>query len=77
MYEHIAEVRGRGQFPIDMLRYDQCYPRTGDDAHKIASARDDRAVVIVTKSDDPIACWTERRWASYLWRLTPITGMAP
>jgi hypothetical protein len=25
-------VRGRGQFPFDMLRYDSCYPQSGIDA---------------------------------------------
>lgn len=24
-------VRGRGEFPLDMLRYDSCWPRSGED----------------------------------------------
>ncbi len=28
-------VRGRGEFPLDMLRYDCCWPRRGDDVAKI------------------------------------------
>lgn len=29
------EVEGRGPFPIDMLRYDQCWPKTEIDSGKI------------------------------------------
>ncbi len=36
MYLRHFKVRGRGEFPLDMLRYDQCWPRTGFDAEIIA-----------------------------------------
>ena len=31
-------VTGFGQFPIDMLRHDRCFPDTGEDAGKIAQS---------------------------------------
>lgn len=30
-YGTTFKVRGKGEFPDDMLRYDHCYPRTQDD----------------------------------------------
>lgn len=35
MHERRFTVRGRGEFPIDMLRYDRCWPRTGEDVLRI------------------------------------------
>ena len=34
----IYTVTGRGQFPIDMLRYDCAWPLTGDDAAHITES---------------------------------------
>jgi len=33
VYEYV--VTGMGDFPVDMLHFDQCWPATGDDAAKI------------------------------------------
>ena len=63
-------------FPIDMLRYDACYPATSDDAVKIsASIRDARAYI-------EIYAWPEsyidlvgqvkprsERWKSFGWEV--------
>ncbi len=29
MHLHKAEIRVTGRFPLDMLRYDSCFPYTG------------------------------------------------
>jgi hypothetical protein len=34
-YEHTAVVKFFGRFPIDMLRYDHCFPASGEDASRI------------------------------------------
>lgn len=34
-YYHEFEVEGQGRFPIDMLRYDRCFPVTEADSRKI------------------------------------------
>jgi hypothetical protein len=31
VYPVTFAVKGRGEFPFDMLRYDACFPATGDD----------------------------------------------
>ena len=31
-YYHELTVRFRGEFPVDMLRHDCCWPKTGEDA---------------------------------------------
>ncbi len=33
-------VRGRGEFPLDMLRYDKCWPSQSTDADKISPTYD-------------------------------------
>jgi hypothetical protein len=32
------QVRGSGRFPIDMLRYDHCFPAAEEESPKIAAA---------------------------------------
>ena len=62
-------VRGRGPFPVDMLRYDQCWPVFPDDADKIRdslmnpSYKDTREIQLnSTKSFS-----TDARWSSFGW----------
>lgn len=63
-------VKGRGRFPIDMLRYDECYPASQLDATLISDSIDHT-------SDTYLQTWevglysnmlrgpTEARWASF------------
>lgn len=64
------EVRGSGDFPTDMLRYDACYPKGTSDAIAInsrfrnaADHREIRTVKLVSTTKAP----TEARWASFGW----------
>lgn len=70
-------VRGRGEFPLDMLRYDMCFPAGA--THQIASKRrlmsqdalaPEREVVLQRVTDGP---WTptEDRWRSFGWHVVP------
>lgn len=36
MHIRYFTVRGRGEFPLDMLRYDHCWPRAFEDAEKMS-----------------------------------------
>jgi hypothetical protein len=54
-------VSGRGVFPFDMLRYDDCYPADTISAGKLGHT-DKRSICI--QSDMPP---TVGRWASFLW----------
>lgn len=61
-------VEGCGPFPIDMLRYDSCWPKSERyDSSNIAGAHDRgrRRVVLITADD---AAPTPDRWESFGWR---------
>lgn len=68
MWRHTFAVDGAGRFPFDMLRYDACFPHTGDDAGKIDTdyGRDRRSVTLVHYGDK---FWTPTagRWSSFTW----------
>jgi len=63
-----AKVTGRGAFPIDMLRYDDCVPLTEVDAGIITRSilSFDRWTVHVAKNPrQRNDGFTERRWESF------------
>lgn len=70
------EVRGRGRFPIDMLRYDGAYPTGQRDAARIEStyprftedALTEPVTVMLTSTRMP----TNGRWASFGWRVLSV-----
>jgi hypothetical protein len=59
-------------FPIDMLRYDACYPRTEQDAGLMTETFDirvsskERRVKVELTSTNPFSP-TEDRWKSFGW----------
>lgn len=64
-------VEGRGSFPIDMLRYDSCWPaREGTDSFGIEaslrprSGRDKRKVTLVGLREPTVG-----RWESFGWKV--------
>jgi hypothetical protein len=56
-------VRGTGAFPLDMLRYDACYPFASDDIEAITNDRCARNVRLIVTHAAP----TPDRWASFTW----------
>ena len=68
--QRVFTVEGTGRFPYDMLRYDNCWPYTSEDAGRLDSVepegRGRRRVVLATR-------WrmapTDARWESFLWRV--------
>jgi hypothetical protein len=64
-------VEGSAQFPFDMLRYDQCWPKSGIDivnldAHNTGRLYDEiRQVTLVTNKSKI----TPKRWASFGWEV--------
>lgn len=62
-------VRGGMRFPLDMLRYDGCWPASGEDASTIGEMigpykdRPQVAEVELVSTRPP----TEGRWASFSW----------
>jgi hypothetical protein len=64
-------VRGRGRFPFDMLRYDQCWPRHERDSTLIDShtnhPRTEWEVEMMSNTKLPTAA----RWKSFGWEVQP------
>lgn len=75
-----AVVVGFGEFPLDMLRYDGCYPESQEAVAHAVNRDGSRAVVVarpVGKNQQPI--FTDARWESFLWKVvltTPSAGEA-
>ena len=74
LYIQTFQVEGRGEFPIDMLRYDACYPNTEEDAGLIAMSdhrpHQNQIRIVISrlvgaKNTPP----TVGRWASFGWRI--------
>lgn len=77
-----ATVSGRGSFPVDMLRYDYCYPVsfTVDEGERgpVAELNDEenQDVLIVARATDLKAReWTTARWNSFGWMIQPIKSL--
>lgn len=72
---HRVEVTGKGQFPIDMLRHDQCFPIFESDSQIIRDgfsrkADDIRPVVALGHWGPSSWVPTAERWKSYGWTVT-------
>jgi hypothetical protein len=70
-------VEGRGDFPLDMLRYDRCHPRTGVDAEMMLTPpehlRSPRCVTLVALDrDNRFWAPTEGRWLSFGWSVIEV-----
>lgn len=62
-------VEGRGEFPWDMLRYDECWPRGSQDVSGLITERPRRPILLCTyKPSGP----TVARWESFGWTVTAI-----
>lgn len=82
VYTTRFKVRGRFEFPLDMLRYDGCYPatqldvfkicrKTGPHRHESENALFEPEIELIHKN--PFAGWrpTEGRWSSFNWDVVP------
>lgn len=63
----------RRHFPIDMLRYDSCWPTTSEDVRLISNSFDleealPRRITVSLSTASPSAP-TEGRWESFMWRV--------
>lgn len=75
MYYHSFIVEGRGDFPIDMLRYDRAFPTEGFHAITRDFKKEDR----MTPRRVKLATWhhfrfwepTTLRWQSFGWSVVP------
>jgi hypothetical protein len=73
---YIWSVNGRGAFPLDMLRFDACYPATSADVDAIQRSLDplerreagSKGFSVTLRSQ--IAGAEEARWNSFGWRVS-------
>jgi hypothetical protein len=74
IYRHTAKIRICDRFPIDMLRWDACFPADGEAGRLIRELIDegpDRSgdipiikIAAYRETKDPP--WTKERWASFM-----------
>lgn len=75
MYEDRFTVAGKGHFPTDMLRRDECYPADEESAANIAHAtvntsqyfRKPRMVRLIHRGTVKFWRPNEKRWYSFGW----------
>lgn len=67
MYHVAFTVRGGGEFPLDMLRYDNAVPATTEDAMRAQNRTGTREVRLDRWSPNPDPLPTYGRWASFGW----------
>lgn len=76
MYHHKFSVSGPAPFPVDMLRYDGCYPSTQDDTARLARAFrspfSDMTIHLSTINDQRRWSPTVARWNSFGWFVNAI-----
>jgi hypothetical protein len=76
LYEATFRVRGSGEFPFDMLRYDCCYPINETEARRMSWAECDSSevrTVELRRKACKLRCDAENitpaRWQSFGWRV--------
>lgn len=83
LHVHYARVAGIGQFPVDMLRYDQCVPvnfkLVPDSWGKHTKPEIDLSfgfgnALVVARAVRRGEPWTVGRWNSFLWSIKPINA---
>lgn len=76
-----AKVTGRGEFPIDMLRYDTCSPATEVDSGLISrtfNSFDSWEIFVKCRPlEKKISPWTVGRWESFGCKIEEINYMPP
>lgn len=81
-------VKGLGPFPIDMLRYDCCYPASAEDAVKIMSRTSEpREITLkthraVSKTFLKLQIDDQKlpavgRWKSFQWEISRSPSISP
>lgn len=58
-------VQGRGTFPLDMLRYDSCFPASETDTHTIRRTGPRRVLLVRMTLGDGMP--SVARWRSFGW----------
>lgn len=70
-WKQTATVKGEGYFPLDMLRYDKCYPAGEEDSAAIAGTGE-REINVVHVSELRFSVFTPARWRSFGWEIVNV-----
>lgn len=74
-------VEGRGDFPFDMLRYDECWPADGNSAiNLVRKSKEDRAPGETTFRQVCLRTSISRnvhpkRWDSFNWKVVKVISL--
>lgn len=75
-YRQEIKATGKGPFPIDMLRYDRCFPLREQDAAEISLShqeyllrKEEEPIYLVKFSADKKFSFTPERWKSFGWEI--------
>jgi hypothetical protein len=72
-YRTFAVVSGKNVFPVDMLRYDQCFPYGSNDVYGLFESTAEEtgifSLILAQDSASPKGNWTPDRWRSFGWTL--------
>lgn len=64
-------VQGTGPFPLDMLRFDECWPVADEDVRALEGLHFQLAIIRMRSHRGP----TTGRWNSFGWRVTEVDGV--
>lgn len=75
-YQHYLKVKFSGAFPIDMLRYDRCYPDKQEDVTVIENSLrevngEPRTVILMAYNTSQKCPFELRRWKSFCCEVEP------
>lgn len=65
----VIVVEGSGDFPIDMLRYDSCYPASEVDSAMMMHGEGLRQITLMCHRERGLKIATRDRWLSFTWRV--------
>lgn len=69
----VVIVPAYGEFPMDMLRYDSCFPTKEEDAARLGQVSDQLRLVTVARWHQH---WTVCRWQSFGVQLVQVTDLS-
>ena len=71
LYYHEFKVKGSYYFPMDMLRYDCCWPKSSGDVDGLVNVKEERVIYLAAIGHKD---WrpTIKRWESFNWTCTYV-----
>ena len=73
IYEWFLVVEGRGQFPVDMLRYDSAFPYREEDSSRVQPHVGERRRVVLCRRGVNESSGSSARWSSFGWTVVRAT----